>query len=56
MELGMIGFGRMGANMAERLIQGGHKIVGYARHAETVDRAVEKGVVSAYSLEELVEK
>jgi 6-phosphogluconate dehydrogenase (decarboxylating) len=37
MQLGMIGLGRMGANMAQRLIQGGHKIIGYVlRHAETV--------------------
>ncbi len=56
MELGMIGLGRMGANMALRLIHGGHRVVGYARHAETVNRMVEKGIEGAYSLEELVEK
>ena len=56
MKLGMIGLGRMGANMSERLIKGGHTIVGYARHAETVDQIVKKGAIGAYSLEELVEK
>lgn len=56
MELGMIGLGRMGANMALRLIHGGHRVVGYARHAETVNRMVKKGIEGAYSLEELVEK
>lgn len=56
MELGMIGLGRMGANMALRLLRGGHRVVGYARHAETVDRIVEKGAVGAYSLDELVQK
>lgn len=56
MELGMIGLGRMGANMTVRLLHGGHKVVGYARHAETVDRIVEKGAVGAYSLDELVQK
>ena len=30
MQLGMVGLGRMGANMARRLIKGGHEIVGYA--------------------------
>src|SRR3990172_7301782 len=29
MELGMVGLGRMGANMAERLLRGGHRVVGY---------------------------
>lgn len=56
MELGMIGLGRMGANMTVRLLHGGHKVVGHDRHAETVDRIVEKGAVGAYSLDELVQK
>ena len=56
MKLGMIGLGKMGANMSERLIKGGHQIVGYARHAETVDKIVKKGALGAYSLDELVEK
>ncbi|NEL41857.1 MAG: 6-phosphogluconate dehydrogenase, partial [Xanthomonas perforans] len=29
MELGMVGLGRMGANMAERLVHGGHRVHGY---------------------------
>jgi len=56
MELGMVGLGRMGGNMTIRLLRGGHRVVGYARHAETVDRFVEKGAVGAYSLKELVQK
>ncbi len=56
MKLGMIGLGRMGSNMTLRLIKGGHKVVGYARTAKTVDRIVEKGAIGAYSLEELVQK
>jgi 6-phosphogluconate dehydrogenase len=56
MELGIIGLGRMGSNMAERLARSGLRVVGYARHAETVNKVVEKGVVGAYSLEELVQK
>lgn len=56
MELGMIGLGRMGFNMAERLIKGGHRVVGYARDKETVKRAMEKGVEGAFSIEELINK
>lgn len=56
MELGMIGLGRMGGNMTERLVKGGHRVVGYARRKETVQRGVEKGAEGAYSLDELVQK
>jgi 6-phosphogluconate dehydrogenase len=35
MELGMIGLGRMGGNMAERLRRGGHTVIGYDRSAES---------------------
>lgn len=56
MELGMIGLGRMGGNMVERLINGGHKVVGNARSRESVERVIEKGAEGAYSLEELVQK
>ena len=56
MELGMIGLGRMGGSMTIRLLRGGHRVVGYARHSETVDRFVEKGAVGAYSLKELAQK
>lgn len=53
MELGIIGLGRMGGNMAERLVRGGHRVVGYARSPESVRRVLEKGIEGAYSLEEL---
>lgn len=53
MKLGMIGLGRMGANMTLRLLRGGHKVVGYARTKETVNKIVEKGAMGAYSLDEL---
>ena len=56
MELGMIGLGRMGGNMVERLLRGGHRVVGYARDPGSVRRAVEKGAVSADSLPNLVEQ
>ena len=56
MELGMIGLGRMGGNMAERLLLDGHRVVGYARDPEAVRRVVEKGAVGATSPPNLVEQ
>lgn len=50
MELGMIGLGRMGSNMVERLVNGGHRVVGYSRTAEKRRQAVEKGALEAKSL------
>ncbi len=52
----MIGLGKMGANMSVRLISGDHVVVGNARHAESVNRVVEKGAIGAYSLDELVQE
>ena len=55
MKLGMIGLGRMGANMTQRLTRGGHAVVAYSRgDAEKVAR--EAGADWASSPEELVEK
>jgi len=56
MELGLIGLGRMGANMAKRLLQGGHRLVVYNRSAGPVQAAVAEGAVGASSLEDLVSK
>ena len=53
MELGMIGLGRMGANMAERLLKGGHRVVGYARTRDKVEYIVKKGGAGASSLDEI---
>ena len=54
MELGMVGLGKMGANMTERLVRGGHDVVGYDRNPEAVEQLVEKGGRGAESLEDLV--
>jgi 6-phosphogluconate dehydrogenase len=54
MELGMIGLGKMGANMTERLVRGGHRVVGYDLNPESVAQIVEKGAEGADSLEDLV--
>jgi 6-phosphogluconate dehydrogenase len=44
MELAMVGLGRMGGNMAERLLRGGHRVVGYARRRESLDRILRLGL------------
>lgn len=56
MELGLIGLGRMGANMATRLLQGGHRVVVYNRtFAKAQELADAHGAVAAPSLAELVQ-
>ena len=55
MQLGMIGLGRMGANMTRRLMRGGHEVGVYAPTAKTRDAfAKETGAVAASSLDDLV--
>jgi 6-phosphogluconate dehydrogenase len=56
MEIAMIGLGRMGANMAQRLMRGGHRVVGYDP-AEAARALLEKnGAQTAASLEQMVAK
>ncbi len=55
MELAMIGLGKMGANMTERLIGGGHRVVGFDLNAESVLQVEAIGAEGVESLEELVE-
>ncbi|HEY6905595.1 MAG TPA: NAD(P)-binding domain-containing protein, partial [Candidatus Acidoferrales bacterium] len=54
MELGMIGLGKMGAFMTERLVRGGHRVIGFDRDAAAVKRVVDKGAAGIDSLEKLV--
>ena len=56
MELGMVGLGRMGANMAARLLRAGHRVVAFDRNAEKVRALVDDGAVGAASLAEMVGK
>jgi 6-phosphogluconate dehydrogenase len=56
MELGMVGLGRMGANMVERLVRGGHRVVGYDRDSGAVARVTAAGAGGADSLPALVGK
>jgi 6-phosphogluconate dehydrogenase len=52
----MVGLGRMGANLVRRLMQDGHRCVGYARTESTVQRLAAEGMVGASSLADLVAK
>ncbi len=56
MELGIVGLGRMGANMARRLMRDGHKIVAYDVNPEAVTTLAGEGAEGASSLEDLAAK
>jgi len=56
MQLGMIGLGRMGANMVRRLMRGGHECFVFDLNAESVKRLEGEGAGGAGTVEELVEK
>jgi 6-phosphogluconate dehydrogenase len=54
MQLGLIGLGKMGGNMARRWMRGGHGVIGFARSAETMRTLAKDGLTAAASLEDLV--
>src|SRR5256714_11817544 len=56
MQLGMIGLGRMGAGMTQRLLQGGHQVVVYDRTPQAVNALASKGAAASDSLEDLGQK
>jgi 6-phosphogluconate dehydrogenase len=56
MQLGMIGLGRMGANMVRRLQRAGHQCVAFDRNAESVKQVTRDGATAATSLDDLVKK
>ena len=56
MQLGMIGLGRMGANMVRRLIKNGHDCVVFDRSREAVGQLVKEKAVGANSLADFVKK
>ncbi len=56
MQLGMIGLGRMGANMVRRLMKGGHRCVVYNRSQDSVKQLVSEGATGSASLEDFVKK
>ncbi len=56
MRIGMIGLGKMGANMTERLLKGGHEVVAYDLSAAALEAASKKGAETATTLAELAGK
>jgi 6-phosphogluconate dehydrogenase len=56
MKIGMVGLGKMGANMTQRLIEKGHEVVAFDLSADARSAVEKKGAESAASLEELVTK
>jgi 6-phosphogluconate dehydrogenase len=56
MQLGMIGLGRMGANMVRRLMRAGHQCVVYDRSSASVQALAEEGALAAQSLDDFVGK
>jgi len=54
MELGMIGLGKMGGFMTERLVRGGHRVIGFDRDPAVVQKLAEKGAGSANSLDNII--
>jgi 6-phosphogluconate dehydrogenase len=56
MQLGLIGLGKMGGNMAERLRLGGHQVIGFDFNAEAVSKLSASGNVGVSTLEDLAKK
>ncbi len=56
MQLGMVGLGRMGANMTSRLLQGKHEVVAFDFNPQAVERAASEGARGASSVADLAAK
>jgi len=56
MQLGMIGLGRMGANIVRRLMRGGHQCVVFTRNPDTVKQLASEGATGTASLDDFVDK
>lgn len=56
MKIAMIGLGRMGMNMARRLLQSGHEVVAYNRTPRKTEELAREGAIAATSLEEVAQK
>jgi 6-phosphogluconate dehydrogenase len=56
MKIGMVGLGRMGSNMAHRLMQGGHQCVVFDLNSESVSKLAAQGAAAAASLVDLAQK
>src|SRR6185503_8894769 len=56
MQIGMIGLGRMGANMVRRLLRGGHECVVYDRNVDAVTTLAREGATGSESLDDFISK
>src|SRR5438034_7326123 len=56
MDIGFMGLGRMGENMARRLVRGGHRVVAWNRSRPKIDEVAAEGAVAAYAVEDLVKQ
>ena len=56
MDIAMLGLGKMGANMATRLLRGGHRVVAYDINESAIQAAEQTGAEGARTLSEVVEK
>lgn len=56
MQIGIVGLGRMGGNMTQRLIEHGHTVVTYDRNPDAIAATVEHGAVGVTTLEEMVQR
>ena len=56
MQIGMVGLGKMGRNMALRLARGGHSVVVWDRDKKAIGQAIGRGVKGAASLQDMVKK
>ena len=56
MQIGMVGLGRMGGNMARRLMRGGHEVVAYATDPKSVQQLASEGATGTTTLDDFVAK
>src|SRR2546428_6933928 len=56
MQIGMVGLGRMGGNMARRLMRGGHEVVAYATDPAAVKQISSEGATGVSTLDDLVDR
>lgn len=56
MELAILGLGRMGGNMARRLLKGGHRVVAWNRHPEAIREVMQDGAVGAFEKADIVKE
>jgi 6-phosphogluconate dehydrogenase len=56
MQIGMIGLGRMGANMVRRLVRGGHQCVVYDANQESVKNLAREGAIASSSMDDFIAK